>query len=364
MTAADNAGAPSPGVVRPLEARVVRQDWAARAVAPLVDGLEQEERLRRSSVPTEAYADVSPAFYAYRIRRDTEQHLGVVADVSVPAIARGRVREHESVDPLRVDGLVRHYAEVAWHSEPVALLTDFDPTGLRGLTEACRRDPLVHFHGPDGFEHEVWPVTGAAETDEIAAALDAGVHYIADGHHRVAARLRTWEHDGRPETATVLAAVFPLDGLHLSAFHRRVAGPVDGRALLDAAATGFSVHRVPAPGVASGIAVYADGHWSDLVPTGPRQPGAAGLDVAVLHDRLLGPALAITGPEDPRLEVVPSHRPLEVSAARCDEDGGVLFVLAPPAVRTLTEVADLGEVLPPKATYFSPKPCSGVFLTR
>ena len=76
-----------------------------------------------------------------------------------------------------------------------------------------------------------------------------------------------------------------------------------------------------------------------------------------------GPVLGISGHGHPRLEVLPDHVPLEHPAARCDEDGGALFVLRPPSLRRLTRIADRGEQMPPKTTYFSPKPYAGIFLT-
>ena len=83
----------------------------------------------------------------------------------------------------------------------------------------------------------------------------------------------------------------------------------------------------------------------------------------MLQDRLLGPALGISGQGHPRLQVLPDHVPLEKPTTRCDEDAGVLFVLRPPSLRRLTRIADLGEQMPPKTTYFAPKPSAGIFLT-
>ena len=85
--------------------------------------------------------------------------------------------------------------------------------------------------------------------------------------------------------------------------------------------------------------------------------------MSLIQDRLLGPVLGVSGQGHPRFEAVPDHLPLELATARCDEDGGALFVLAPPTMAALTGIADLGEVMPPKTTYFAPKPYAGIFLT-
>jgi len=156
--------------------------------------------------------------------------------------------------------------------------------------------------------------------------------------------------------------LYPMGGLRLGAFHRRVSGPVDAAALLAAAEGPFRVRLLAAAGEAEGIALYVDGSWYDLAPAAARPVGSAGLDVSVLHDSLLGPALGIAGPAHPRLEVVPAHLPLEQAVSSCAADDGALFCLRPPPLEKVAEIADLGEVTPPKTTYFSPKPYAGIFL--
>lgn len=349
---------PAAGAVGPVEARVVRSEWAARAVAPLVEQTpESELRDHSSDPPASAYERLDAAFYVYRMRQGPQESVGVVADVLLDAFAGGGVRGHEAVDEHRVDGLVRLYAHVPAHSEPVALLHDFGTAAEEAVARARGREPMVRVPGPDGVEHSVWRVTGADDAAAIAGSLSQGVLYIADGHHRAAARLRTWDQAGRPPGRGVLCAVFPMHGLRLSAFHRRVAGPVEAETLLDAAGGTFAVRVLAAPEQARGIALYHAGRWHDL----DRGDDGAELDVSVLHDRVLGPGLGLE-PGHPRLEVVPAHRPLADATARCDEDGGALFVLRPPPLRMITGMADRGRVLPPKATYFSPKPCRGIFL--
>ncbi len=361
MSAAAADGGGLSGVVRPFAARVVRQEWAAEAVTPMVDALSPGEHRSPAHTPAEAYDEAAAALYVYRMRHGSE-HLGVVADVRLEAFASGGVRGHESVDPHRVDALVRYYAEHPTRSEPVALLHDHPPGATTRVENACSGRPLLQFQGPDGLEHTVWRVSGEEQTAGIAEALGHGTHYIADGHHRVAARLRAWERAGRPDDAGVLCVIYPLDGLTMSAFHRRVAGPVDTARLLDALSKHFVVRATAGP-VTAGLGAYLAGRWYDLTPAAARPDGVAGLDASLLESRVLGPVLGIGGPGHPRLEVVPDHVPLPHLTAKCEDDGGALFVVGPPSLRALTRIADLGEQMPPKTTYFAPKPYAGIFLT-
>ncbi len=363
MTAARAERTSSSDVVRPFTCRVVRQEWADRAVAPMVDARGLTDQSQQTEVPEDEAYQASPrAYYVYRMRDAAGDHVGVVADVRLDAFANGGVRGHESVDPQRVDALVQYYADHPSRAEPVALLHAQPAGAARRIADVLCGTPLLQLVARDGVEHTVWQVTGA-ETDALADTLGQDVHYVADGHHRVAARLRAWELAGRPAGAGVLCVVFPIDGLTLSAFHRRVWGPVDAGGLLAAAARHFGVRPVAAGTAVEGIGLYVEGCWYDLTLTGSRPEASAGLDAFVLQERLLGPVLGVSGQGHPRLESIPDHLPLEHATARCDEDGGALFVLQPPSLRALTRIADLGEVMPPKTTYFAPKPYAGIFLT-
>ena len=351
------------GIVRPFESRVVRQEWAAQVVAPMVDALARGERRRHPDAFHEAYEHSPPALFVYRMRSRAEEHVGVVAEVRLDAFVSGAVRGHESVEPDRVDALVRQHTAALGRSELVALLHARRPAATRHIADACGGRPLLQFRGTDGLEHTVWRVADEQGTGSLAAALSHGVQYIADGHHRVAARLRVWEQAGRPAGSGVICVLFPMEALRLSAFHRRIAGPVDATLLLDAASADFAVREVTGAEHPTGIAMYVAGHWYDLTHHGTRPEGSAGLDAAVLQSRILGPVLGIGEPGHPRLEVVPAHVPIQDLTSRCEKDGGALFVLKPPPLQQLVGIADRGEVTPPKTTYFAPKPYAGIFLT-
>jgi uncharacterized protein (DUF1015 family) len=289
--------------------------------------------------------------------------VGVVCEVSAEAFVDGQVRGHESVQPDRLEALFRHYQTAPARTEPVALVHDAGPVVAGAVADAARRRPIVRFTGPDGFEHTVWRVPDGTATARLADELSGSVHYIADGHHRVAASLREWQAAGRPAETGLLCVIYPFGGLHLSAFNRRVAGPVDIAGLLGFLSGEFDVREVADPAAATGcFGLYAGGRWFAAAFEGGRSDGAGGLDVTILHEHVLGPALDIAATGDPRLEINATTASLHDLTKRCDEDGGVLFTLRPPALAELTGLADRGEVLPPKTTYFAPKPYAGIFL--
>jgi D-3-phosphoglycerate dehydrogenase len=356
--------------VRPLRARLIRPDGASRHVSQMLDALPPSERSSDSSSdagpPRDfdlgAYVDQPAAVYVYALRRGDDEHVGVVADVSAEAFVDGQVRGHEAVQPDRVAALVEHFTAAAVRSELVALLHPFAPEAVAATRAAMGTEPLVRFTGPDEWEQTVWQVPEAAAS-VLARELGGGVHYIADGHHRVAASLDVWRASGQPAEAGVMCAIYPFGGLRLQAFHRRVTGPVRPETVRTLLAADFEVRPVGRPDDSVGcFAVYLEGRWYDAAYTGPRLPGAAGLDISILNDHVLQPLLRLEELSESRLEIVSAlARPEEVARA-CEVDGGALFALRPPPMEQLTDVADRGEVMPPKTTYFDPKPYAGIFL--
>jgi uncharacterized protein (DUF1015 family) len=354
-------------IVRPFAARVVRQDSARRTVTAMTDSQDDSGiDLYGVRVDPAAYDDAPPALYVYRQSRGDASYTGIVCDVAVQAVADGRVRGHEAVEQLRVDALVWHHTTTDTPPALVLLLHRAGPAFARAVEDARGTEPVLDFEGPQGFHETVWQLADTAVTRSLADELAAAELYIADGHHRAAAALEEWRLADKPPEAGLLCVVHPMDGLSLSAFHRRVSGPIDASELLALLDGEFGVREVavpPVPAVGS-MGLYVDSRWYDVRLPAVRPLGTAGLDVSILQSRVLdrlGPA--------PRgrvrtVDTVPAAEPLDEHVARCDVDHGALFTLAPPPSQALIDVADASEVMPPKTTYFEPKPAAGIFLRR
>ena len=380
----------------PFPGWLVHPDWADRVVAPMQDTMAPDERVRIVSSNPDSYLHVTrpaeegedpddamaanraalarlldagafrrseePALYLYRLRSDRFQQTGVVAEIPVEAFANGQVLGHEAVQPERVESLAQHMNVVGVRSELVALMSTSDGELERIATATTDRLPALEITA-DGVAQTVWPIDDPVEVANLSRSLGAGPLYIADGHHRVAAAIRLWEEAGHPVDQRVLCVVYPQHELQMLAFDRRVAGPLEADGTL--ARLGAVAVVAPAEGPVrqpAAFGLYLAGRWYRLEPL-DRVPvsGVDGLDVTVLHRDLLEPVLGLTA-EDPRLELVPELVPLEDLVNRCDADAGAIFVLHPPSLAQLIEVADRGEVMPPKATYFHPKPLTGLIL--
>jgi uncharacterized protein (DUF1015 family) len=351
--------------VRLFPARVVRPDWARRTVTALSDSLDESGvDLMGFAIDPAAYDESPVALYVYRQSRGEASYTGVVCDVAVQAVADGRVRGHEAVHAQRVEALLWHHATSSSPPAPVPLLHRAGPEYTHAVEATLETPPILDFAGPRGLQQTVWRLAEGPATSAVTGELAAADFYIADGHHRAAAALEEWRLAGKPPDAGLLCVVHPIDGLRLSAFHRRVSGPVNPENLLDLLTPEFHVREVArahAP-VAGSIGLYVGRRWFEMSYEEARADGASGLDVAILQSRVLDRLVLTTSGRTRTVETVPATTSVDGLTQRCDADAGALFTLAPPPFEALTALADAGEVMPPKSTYFEPKPCAGIFL--
>lgn len=351
--------------VRPMAARIVRQDWAPRAVTAMPDSFDETGAgpLRITADP-DAYDESAPALYVYRQGSAAGSHTGLVCEMAIQAFVDGQIREHEAVDTWRVEALVRHHVTTTDPPPLVALLHRSGVAFTRTLDATCRTPPILDFPGPGGLRQTVWRIGDGPATTTITQELAAADHYIADGHHRVAAAVEEWRRTGKPAEAGLLCVVYPMDGLRLSAFHRRVIGPVDRDALLALVAAELDVRGVPEPPAptSGSFGLYVGHSWFELSQRRPPGVGVRGLDVSVLQEQVLDRLTQLTPRRSHPVEIAHARTSLDELTRRCDADGGALFTLAPAPLEAITRLADTGTVMPPKTTYFEPKPCAGIFL--
>ena len=312
--------------------------------------------------------DARPAFYVYRLRMGDHVQTGIVGAAAVQDYAEQRIKKHELTRPAKEDDRVRVVRTLGAHPGPVFLIHSPDSELKALVASIVEADPTVSFTAPDGVEHRLWVADDRAVCEAIEsrfAGLDAT--YVADGHHRTAAAARVAAEDGIPY---FLAVHFPADevqvldynrvvrdlnGLSPTAFLQRV-----GDAGFDVAA-GHTARRPQRPGT---FGLYVEGEWylmtarPEAVPA--ELPGR--LDVAILGERVLEPILGIENPRtDSRIDFVGGIRGMD-ELARLVDDGRhrVAFALYPTSLDDLMQVADAGDVMPPKSTWFEPKLRSGL----
>ena len=321
------------------------------------DDPEQDAALRRETalrymsarLAESTWRSMPEGYFIYRIRSGDHTQTGVVGDVPATAFPEV-VRPHEDTRPARVADLVDYLDRVGYGSTPVGLtyrrLPEVDDVVGRLTQKVPDLDAILE----DGDHQVVWAITDKSSIAELAQALARiEASYIIDGHHRVAATLERG-HDPSTAGGRFLAVAFPDDDLAVFPFHRWVS--TDWRPDRDA----HGVNLATRPGVA--VAVTREGEWE--IPLGEEDD-----DVSALTKTVLGPFLGVHDERvDHRVVFIPGYPGPEAVRAKVDTDGGVGLLLHPLTMASIMAVSDAGGVMPPKATFFAPKPRSGVFLVR
>ena len=319
------------------------------------------------------------AVYLYRLTHARGSQTGLICTVAVSGFDEGRIRIHEGVRPEHTELLTSHLMGVGATSHPVALTVrawaDSEYAAL--LDEAAGLAPPELEFGSQLVQHQIWTVP-AELTDKLLEALADKVLYVTDGHHRSAAAQRALSRE--PDNgvlARTMAAVFPHSQLHVEAYHRVVADQQhdnhdDCLWTLRSRASymGGELERVPSaedarPRHRGEVGVYAAGAWHRLTLPPPTSEAGAldALDVDRLRRLVLDPVLgaeelAATGTVD----YVPDTAGLDELIRRCEDSDRIGFVMYPLSVDELLSVADEGSRMPPKSSFFYPKPRAGAFL--
>ena len=331
------------------------------------------ENLRRMIDSGVLRQDPQPCYYAYRLVMDARAQLGVVVAASVRAYDENRIRRHEFTRPDKENDRVRHIDTSNAQTGPVFLVHRADETLDGVLARVAAGEPAADVTAADGVRHTLWVIDDPADIAAITAAANAqGVLYIADGHHRSAAASRVAAaRDGAPDAEHwyFLAVSFPHDQVKILDYNRLLTdlNGLAPDAFLARVAEHFDLE--PSAGQARPakpheFGMYLRGQWYRLTLKPGRVPDdpVGRLDVSLLHHYLIEPVLGVSDPRrDKRIDFVGGIRGLGELERRVDSgEMAVAFALYPTSLEDLMAVADAGQVMPPKSTWFEPKLADGL----
>jgi uncharacterized protein (DUF1015 family) len=304
----------------------------------------------------------------------THCQRGLVAVCNVEDYEAELIKKHEKTRKDKEDDRTRLIDTLGANTGPV-FLTYRDEAEVTALVNAKTQEkPLHDFTAPDGIRHTVWRVAGGEAW--IKAFGRVPVTYIADGHHRAASaarvarlrRERNPKHTGVEDYNWFLCVLFPASELKILPYNRIVLD-LNGRAPDAFLAKvkekfGLTPNAAPSPTVVGEVSMYFGGKWHGLkCPADAKADPVARLDVSVLQDKLLAPLLGIDDPRtSKRVDFVGGIRGSGELSKRVDAEGGVAFSMFPTTVAQLMEIADAGQIMPPKSTWFEPKLRSGFFI--
>ncbi len=328
------------------------------------------------------FRDDQPRMYLYRqsavIAGRLQTQTGVVCCCHVSDYNHDLIKKHEKTRKDKEDDRVRHILALNGHIEPVFLAYK----GRRDIDEfvarACEAAPLYDFTADDGVRHTVWVADNAGFLADAFSSVPCA--YVADGHHRSAAASRAaMERRALAPTAPrdaefmrYLAVLFPADQLRILPYHRAVAD-LHGLSADEFVGRLGAVCEVapggPEPARHGEFALYlGKGRGWLRCAFNPgllaEKDPVRSLDVSLLSDHVLGPILGIADLRtDKRIDFVGGIRGTGDLERRVDSGrAAAAFSMHPTTMGQLLAVADAGQMMPPKSTWFEPKLRSGLLV--
>ena len=321
--------------------------------------------------------DQQPCFYIYELTMGEHVQTGIAAAASIEAYDKNIIRKHEFTRPVKEDDRVRQIKALHAQTGPV-FLTYRKMNGVDNLVEEIKAGtPDYDLVSDDGVRHRFWVAGDAQLVAQLESAFSQMDYlYIADGHHRSAAASRVCAMKNSADNAEdspcqhFLAVLFPDDQVDIIDYNRVITdlNDLSEEEFLSQIGKSFDIEESPIavkPARKGEFGMYLNGNWYRLTlhsglanSTDPVEK----LDVHLLDANLIGPILNINDPRrDTRIDFVGGIRGLSGLEKRVDSgEMAVAFSLYPTGLDELMAVADAGNVMPPKSTWFEPKLADGL----
>ncbi len=322
-------------------------------------------------------------YYIYAQTMEGSTQYGLAMCCHFEDSLSGAIKKHELTRPDKEEDRMIHVRNQQANIEPVFFAYPDDKEIDAIVEKVVKENPADYdFTAADGFGHHMWVIRDKALNDRLTEIF-AGIPalYVADGHHRTAAAARVGQecreknpnHTGEEEYCYFLAVTFPASQLRIIDYNR-VVKDLNGMTpaeLLDALTTDFEVEKrgseIYHPSGLHDFSMYLEGEWYSL----KAKPGTYDdndpigvLDVTVLSNRVLDKLLGIQDLRtSKRIDFVGGIRGLGELKKRVDSgEMKVAFALYPVSMQQLINIADTGNIMPPKTTWFEPKLRSGVVI--
>ncbi|RYD52137.1 MAG: DUF1015 domain-containing protein [Sphingobacteriales bacterium] len=321
--------------------------------------------------------DADPCYYLYELTMDGRSQTGLICGSSCDDYFNNLVRKHEFTRPVKEKDRIDHIRTTRAQTGTV-FLAYRDVPEIQAVMNQWKdtHAPVYDFTAEDGIQHRFWVIDDYAKVGAITHLFRTEVPctYIADGHHRAASagkvclemREAGFQVTGEERFNSFLTAIFPESELKILDYNR-VAKDLNGltpETFLAKVQERFSVEPASQspyrPQQPHEFGMYLAGKWYRLQVL-PEYAGDGhpihSLDVSILQDSLLTPILNIDDPRtNNRIDFVGGIRGLQPLQDRVDAgEAAVAFSCYPVSIEQLLEVADSGEVMPPKSTWFEPK---------
>jgi len=325
------------------------------------------------------FQDDKACIYIYRLTMNGKSQAGIVAAAAIDDYFKNVIKKHELTRPDKEEDRKKHVRISEINAEPVFFAYPAMESLDQIVDEIVTKEAEYDFTAIDGIRHELWVVKDAV-ADKIVSEFDkVPSTYVADGHHRTAAAALVGK-DLRSENPTYtgdeafnyfLAVHFPDNQLTIIDYNRAVKD-LNGHTkeeFIDLLKDNFDVRLIGKeqfkPSQLHEFGMYLDGEWYALTAfkaTYDDSDPIGVLDVTVLSNQILNPILNIVNLRtDKRIDFIGGIRGLDELEKRVDSgEMKAAFALYPVSMQQLIDIADSGEIMPPKTTWFEPKLRSGL----
>ena len=317
------------------------------------------------------FKESKPCYYIYELIMNGRSQTGLVCTSSVDDYENDIIKKHEHTRPEKEQDRINHITTTGAQTGNV-FLAYRNNSAIDTLISTWKNDrsPVYSFTASDEVQHAVWVVNDSDTISHITSLFEEEVPftYIADGHHRAASAARVRREMGKKATQEAngfLTTLFPSDQLYIMDYNRLVKdlNGLTEKEFLERLNTDFTVEMAGTnPVTPNGLhqfGMYLGENWFALTAregTYTNDPIGI-LDVTILQNNIIDKILGITDARtDTRIDFVGGIRGLEELSKRVDEkDMAVAFSLYPVSIQQLFDIADSGNVMPPKSTWFEPK---------
>ena len=329
--------------------------------------------------------DDKEMYYIYAQTMDGRTQYGLVAAANVDDYMSGKIKKHELTRKEKEDDRMIHVRIQDANLEPVFFAyPDVDEMNKLVADWIASHAPEYDFVAEDGFGHTFWAITDDAINARITEIFkNIPAMYVADGHHRTAAAARVGaekrennpNHTGEEEYNYFLAVIFPASQLHVIDYNR-VVKDLNGltpEQFIAELEKSFEVRDMGTgiykPNALHNFGMYLNGHWYSLTA----KPGTYNdndpigvLDVTVLSNLVFDKILNLGDLRTSnRIDFVGGIRGLGELQKRVDSGEMVAaFALYPVTMNQIINIADTGNIMPPKTTWFEPKLRSGLVIHK
>lgn len=317
------------------------------------------------------FNEAKPCYYIYRLTMNGRDQSGLVCVSSVEDYNNGIIKKHEFTRPEKENDRIQHIVNTGAQTGNVFLAyRNVDTIDTLVQEWQNSRSPVYDFTANDGIRHSIWVVNTDKTIEAITALFGSEVPttYIADGHHRAASAAKSQlmlKGEAHEKAGYFLTTLFPANQLYIMDYNRLVKdiNELSHNEFFAKLGDTFEIELVGEtpfkPATLHEFGMYIDGNWYKLTskPGTFTEDPIGVLDVSILQNNVLGPILNILDQRtDKRIDFVGGIRGLEELARRVNSgEMRVAFSLYPVTIHQLFDIADSGNVMPPKSTWFEPK---------